>query len=337
MFRIPMGSFRFISRLVKDTRRLSNCSCQWIEKGGTFRTNIMNGRHSSMLLVTVVFLAYRFCSKQEHVSTELTSSATKQYITPHGTAIARASTCLPQERRTVFYNRIPILPRTASDVQIDDPDSIPTLSLPPPIMPHRVYGHNYLDKNYLVVVTIGSPPDLDARGSEKAIRFHPRLSDSILARSISLPSPNRLKMVITAGPGVNAAPYTIALPQQNSCDTFMFQASSLKDLTLEFSIYPNFGTKTIGRAVAHPSIFHTPDGSFTTLSILDHRLHSIGEVCNPIGDPIVQKDERSRVSHSGYFFGTCHHTIPGYHPGGRRIRRNLLEVPDATAGCPFAP
>ena len=185
---------------------------------------------------------------------------------------------MPKEPPTIFSNRIPTLPRTGIDMRIDDPDSIPSLSLPPPIMPHRVYGHNYLDKNYLVVITVGLPPASDHRRSGKAIRFHPRLSDSILAQSVSLPSPNRLKLVITAGRGVNAPPYTIALPQQNNYDTIMFQASSLKDLTLEFSIYPNFGTKTIGRAVAHPSFFHSLDGSFTTLSILDHRLHSIGEV-----------------------------------------------------------
>ena len=184
---------------------------------------------------------------------------------------------MPKEPLVISTQRILAIPRTLSDMQVDDPDSIPSLSLPPPIMPHRVYGHNYLDKNYLVVITVGLPPD--PRRSGGAIRFQPRLSDSILARNVSLPSPNRLKMVITAGPGVNAAPYTITLPQKNNYDTFMFQASSLKDLSLEFSIYPNFGTKTIGRAVAHPFIFHALDGRFTTLSILDHRLHSIGEVC----------------------------------------------------------
>lgn len=189
---------------------------------------------------------------------------------------------MPKESPTISSDRIPVLPRTASDMRIDDPDSIPSLSLPPPIMPHRVYGHNYLDKNDLVIITVGLPPAPNPRRSGKAIRFHPRLSDSILAQSVSLPSPNRLKMVITAGPGVNAPPYTIALPQKNNHDTFMFQASNSKDLTLEFSIYPNFGTKTIGRAVAHPFSFHSHDGSFTTLSILDHRLHSIGEVCTRV-------------------------------------------------------
>jgi len=35
-------------------------------------------------------------------------------------------------------------------------DHIPSLSLPPPMMPHRVYGHNYLDKQCLIQVTIGN-------------------------------------------------------------------------------------------------------------------------------------------------------------------------------------
>lgn len=206
----------------------------------------------------------------------------------------------PKEPPTVSSIRVPAVTRTANDMQIDDPDSIPSLSLPPPIMPHRVYGHNYLDKNYLVMITVGLPPAPDPRWSGKAIRFHPRLSDSILAQSVSLPSPNRLKMVITAGPGVNAAPYTITLPQKNNYDTFMFQASSLKDLTLEFSIYPNFGTKTIGRAVAHPFILHSPDGSFTTLSILDHRLHSMGEVCTRLVPRCIETDVRIQVSFSAH-------------------------------------
>ncbi|KIJ70440.1 hypothetical protein HYDPIDRAFT_23545 [Hydnomerulius pinastri MD-312] len=180
--------------------------------------------------------------------------------------------------RTISFNRTSGLSQATTDMQVDEPDAIPSLSLPPPIMPHRVYGHNYLDKNYLVMVTVGPPSSSGTAGSGKAVKLHPRLSDSVLAQSVSLPSPNRLKMVITAGPGVNAAPYTISLPQKNSHETFVFQTASLNALTLEFSIYPNFGTKTIGRAVAHSSVFQSPSDDFTILPILDHRLHSIGEV-----------------------------------------------------------
>ncbi|KIK99683.1 hypothetical protein PAXRUDRAFT_131479 [Paxillus rubicundulus Ve08.2h10] len=180
--------------------------------------------------------------------------------------------------RTLSLNRDTDLPRVTADMQLDEPDSIPSLSLPPPIMPHRVYGHNYLDKNYLVMITVGLPPTHGSGRIGKAVKLHPRLSDSVLAQSVSLPSPNRLKMIITAGSGVNAAPYTMSLPEKDGHDTFIFQTANLSDLTLEFSIYPNFGTKTIGRAVAHPSIFQSPSNDLTILPILDHRLHSIGEV-----------------------------------------------------------
>jgi CDK inhibitor PHO81 len=50
-------------------------------------------------------------------------------------------------------------------------------------------------------------------------------------------------------------------------------------LSLVFSIYPNFGTKTIGRAVALPSLFKNFEKNRPfVLPILDTRLHVIGEV-----------------------------------------------------------
>ncbi|KAG1753695.1 uncharacterized protein EDB91DRAFT_412534 [Suillus paluster] len=169
----------------------------------------------------------------------------------------------------------PKSPLTNAEMQVDSEfDQIPSLSLPPPIMPHRVYGHNYLDRNYLVEITVNNNP---FKGP--GVTLHPRLTSSIIAPNLSLPSSKPLKMVITAGPGVNAAPYSILLPQMEDCDVFVFQSPSLKGLSLEFSIYPNFGTKTIGRAIAHPSVFQGSDNvSAVTLPILDTRLHSIGEV-----------------------------------------------------------
>ena len=156
-------------------------------------------------------------------------------------------------------------------------DQIPSLSLPPPIMPHRVYGHNYLDRNYLVEITVGNNSFQGA-----GVILHPRLTSSIIAPNLSLPSSKPLKMVITAGPGVNAAPYSVLLPQKDDCEMFVFQSPSLKGLSLEFSIYPSFGTKTIGRAIAHSSVFEgSGNVSVVTLPILDTRLHSIGEVGLP--------------------------------------------------------
>ncbi|KDR83451.1 hypothetical protein GALMADRAFT_274898 [Galerina marginata CBS 339.88] len=162
---------------------------------------------------------------------------------------------------------------TAGDIEIDH---IPSLSLPPPIMPHRVYGHNYLVNAHFVQVSIGRSTKKAKENS--AVRLHHRLISPFFKDEYLL-STTPLKLVMTAGPHVNSAPYTISLPQRNDEGSFSFQISSLEHLALEFSVYPNFGTKTIGRAVALPSMFQNiKNNQSFTLPILDNRLHVIGEV-----------------------------------------------------------
>jgi CDK inhibitor PHO81 len=156
----------------------------------------------------------------------------------------------------------------------DDVDMIPSLSLPPPIMPYRVYGHNYLDKNCLVQISIG-------RGypsPTSAVRLYPPFMDSEFQASYLHSSP-LFKLVMTATPDATSAPYSVPLPLPKEGVLFSFQASSLDVLALEFSLYPNFGTKTIGRAVALPALLqNVKKGQPELLPIMDHRLHVIGEV-----------------------------------------------------------
>lgn len=163
-----------------------------------------------------------------------------------------------------------------SDYEIDQ---IPSLHLPPPIMPHRVYGHNYLVNAQYVQVSVGNSTKTSKSGS--GVRLHHRLISPFFKDEYLL-SATPLKLVMTAGPHVNSAPYTISLPQRSDEGYFAFQIPSLENLSLEFSVYPNFGTKTIGRAVALPSMFAKAENNqFFTLPILDNRLHVIGEVRNP--------------------------------------------------------
>lgn len=154
-------------------------------------------------------------------------------------------------------------------------DHIPSLSLPPPIMPHRVYGHNYLANAHFVQVSIGL--STKKTNEDSGVRLHHRFISPFFKDEYLL-STTPLKLVMTPGPHVNSAPYTISLPQKNDEGSFFFQVSSLDHLVLEFSVYPNFGTKTIGRAVALPSMFkNIKNNQFFTLPILDNRLHVIGE------------------------------------------------------------
>ncbi|KAJ7233137.1 cyclin-dependent protein kinase inhibitor [Mycena haematopus] len=167
-------------------------------------------------------------------------------------------------------------PLSDSGMTESEIDLIPSLSLPPPIMPHRVYGHNYLDKNHLVQVTIGhmSGQSTDQSG----VRLHHRLISPAFRNDVVMAS-TPLKLVITTNRDVNSGPYSIPLPQKDARGTYAFQISSLDNLSLVFSVYPNFGTKTIGRAVALPSLFKNFEKNRPfVLPILDTRLHVIGEV-----------------------------------------------------------
>ena len=167
-----------------------------------------------------------------------------------------------------------------------DIDLIPSLLLPPPIMPFRIYGHNYLDGSYLVQVALGHPftsptarlppvqlvPDV-ARKTDVGLR-----NSAARAKATS-----SLKVVMTSRPsesgGGLAASHSIVLPLADESEVFSFQIRHLDDLTLEFSFYPAFGSKVIGRAVASPrTLKDLRLGNARTVPILDHRLHVIGEV-----------------------------------------------------------
>lgn len=197
-------------------------------------------------------------------------------------------------------------------------DNIPSLSLPPPIMPHRVYGHNYLVNSHLVQITIGR--SLNKFRAGHGVRIHHRLISPFF-KDGTMFATTPLKLVMTAGPHVNSAPYSMSLPPNNDEGSFAFQVQSLEKLLLEFSVYPNFGTKTIGRAVALPAIFSNITNNQTfKLPIMDHRLHVIGEVSSkhfppPYFDWAV-----------GGFRCEHHNSIPKCYTRSWRRTRNVLEV-----------
>jgi CDK inhibitor PHO81 len=161
----------------------------------------------------------------------------------------------------------------------DELDAIPSLSLPPPIMPYRVYGHNYLDRVCLVQVTLGRTRSMSGGGSgggEPAVQLRGRLAGAQGAHATTAPF---LKLVMSGPPEALLAPYSVALPLKEDCVAFSFQIASVEALSLEFSLYPNFGTKMVGRAIALPSMFaEVPEKQALRLPLVDQRLHVIGEV-----------------------------------------------------------
>ncbi|KAI9255498.1 hypothetical protein BY458DRAFT_520184 [Sporodiniella umbellata] len=138
-------------------------------------------------------------------------------------------------------------------------DVIPSLSLPPPIIPFRIYGHSYLDKKYQVQISLREPPV--------------RLYDNSQISS--------LRLIISSKPDTGMIPHSVILPLVD-CDVFNFQVDKLDDFLLEFDILATFGSKVLGRAVALTHSFSRVDFNLAeghcTIPLLDGHLKVIGEL-----------------------------------------------------------
>src|SRR5258706_7216096 len=176
-----------------------------------------------------------------------------------------------------------------------EPDAIPSLSLPPPIMPFRIYGHNYLEKSYLVQLALGEPfSAYTTKPSQPPIEITPWTTDPDLHRPHTHAPPS-LKLVMSSRSGKPSVPFTLTIPLSDHQDMLSFPIQYLNELSSWLSTYYNFGSKTIGRAALLPSIFQgIQDTKVIHLPVLDHRLHIIGrltiEVCiiSPFQDVALQ-------------------------------------------------
>jgi CDK inhibitor PHO81 len=176
-------------------------------------------------------------------------------------------------------------PESAQSPQADrelrdiENDTIPSLFLPPPIMPFRIYGHNYLDKQYLVQITLGLPySQFNPSKPDPPVKITAWTTDY----PIGTPNPrpqSLMKMVMTSRSDHSAIPVSLTVPLSESRDVVTFRVQDLSELSLEFSFYPKFGSKAIGRAAVLASAFEDlKDSKPFSLAILDHRLHIIGQV-----------------------------------------------------------
>ncbi|MBW0495776.1 hypothetical protein O181_035491 [Austropuccinia psidii MF-1] len=146
-----------------------------------------------------------------------------------------------------------------------DVDPIPDLSLPPPIIPFRVYGHNYLDKKALLQLFLGHPNT--ARSARQPVQLYGQ------------PELTSLKLVINNRSDAASVVHSTILPLDYDRESFAFHTNSLDDFTLEFELFPTFGTKIIGKAVGLPSTFEGPwNQKRCVLPLLDKNLKVIGDV-----------------------------------------------------------
>ena len=133
-----------------------------------------------------------------------------------------------------------------------DADGIPDLSLPPPIIPLRRYGHNFLDNKTFIQLSF------EAAGSDAILFYH---DSKYPAARLTISSKSS-----------DVIPRNIMLPIQEDFKIISFQIDNLDAFTIDFDIFPTFGSKIIAKSVALPSLF-------TAVS------HSSGQCCLPLFDP----------------------------------------------------
>ena len=139
-------------------------------------------------------------------------------------------------------------------------DSIPDLSLPPPIIPLKRYGHNFLDSKTFIQLS-----------------FVPLGSDSILFYHGSKYPAARLTI---SSKSSDVIPRNIMLPIQEDSRFVSFQIDLLTSFSIDFDIYPTFGSKIIAKSVALPSLFTaiTHSSGHCCLPLFDPRLRAIGQI-----------------------------------------------------------
>ncbi|KAI4120573.1 MAG: hypothetical protein LQ338_006917 [Usnochroma carphineum] len=138
-----------------------------------------------------------------------------------------------------------------------DVDGIPDLSLPPPIIPLRRYGHNFLDSTTFVLIAFEEDPIAfyhDGKYPAARLTISSKTTDII--------------------------PRNLMLPIQEDSKIVSFQIERLETFTLDFDIYPTFGSKIIARTVALPNLFRAISSSSgqCCLPLFDPRLRAIGQI-----------------------------------------------------------
>jgi CDK inhibitor PHO81 len=141
-----------------------------------------------------------------------------------------------------------------------DPDAIPILELPPPIIPLRRYGHNFLDTKTVVQLSFDETQEQpliffqDGKYPAARLTISSKLSDLI--------------------------PKNIILPFQEDTRIVSFQVDNLDTFSLDFDVFPTYGAKIIAKTVVLPSVFKAQQGGIAKccLPLFDPRLRAIGQI-----------------------------------------------------------
>ncbi|CAX39604.1 CDK inhibitor PHO81 homologue, putative) [Candida dubliniensis CD36] len=158
-----------------------------------------------------------------------------------------------------------------SNTSNNNVDSIPDLQLPPPILPLRRYGHNFLEQKVLIELIFPSDQvfinlfNSTADLKPGRITITSNISD-IVPRNILLP--------------IREDSYNNNGNSNNNC-VFQTDVDSLCEFRIDFEIFPKFGTRLIAKTTAL-SFEHitgnSPEINTVSLPLFDLRLKNIGEL-----------------------------------------------------------
>ncbi|RYP93713.1 hypothetical protein DL770_000085 [Monosporascus sp. CRB-9-2] len=141
-----------------------------------------------------------------------------------------------------------------------DVDAIPDLELPPPIIPLRRYGHNFLDTKTVILISF------EERGEPPLVFFH---DSKYPAARLTISS--KISDLI---------PKNIILPFQEDTRLVSFQVDNLDSFILDFDVFPTYGAKVIAKTVALPNTFRASlsRSGRCCLPLFDPRLRAIGQI-----------------------------------------------------------
>lgn len=141
-----------------------------------------------------------------------------------------------------------------------DIEGIPEFILPPPIIPFRRYGHNFLDTKTFVVISF-------EKVGKDAITFYDDQKYPAARLTISSKSSDLI-------------PRNVLLPIQDEFKVISFQIENIDTFSIDFDIYPTIGSKVIARSVASSKVFTERSKSTGRwhLELFDPRLRAIGRV-----------------------------------------------------------
>jgi CDK inhibitor PHO81 len=151
-------------------------------------------------------------------------------------------------------------------IDLNNIDLIPELSLPPPIIPLRKYGHNFLEKKIFLKISFYTN------------RFSINLNPNVFLTSI----PGRITISNN-----ELIPRNILLPVLDTEKVITFQLDSIdaNSFEIDFELFPTFGTRLLAKSTLTSSILKsqypglgTKNAGYLELPLLDVRLRTIGSL-----------------------------------------------------------